>query len=452
MDRSDVAMAILKPWRLLALFWFTVLVVRLVAASHLGLHADEAYYWAWSEELSWGYFDHPPGIAGWIGASVAVFGHSEFGVRALGILLHTAAMIAFVWTFINQEKDGEPWLLSLLLLMPLFFIGGLVATPDAPLLTAWLVGLIAAKRECWWVFGLACGAAMLSKLTGYLLLPAVFLAVPHAWRGLLRSALVAVVVVMPTWIWNLQHDWINFRYQVNHGVGGGFVGLSGVLEGIAGQAGVIGPFTLAAAFIWWSRSRRTHSILWWSSVLPLSAFLVASVTSPPEVNWMAPAWIGVAWGLATTKKRLRRLSWLGASTGFFLSLVFLVHAFQPLWTVAKDPLDRLRMGPQMAERIAAWGVEPIVCQRYQEAAWLSFYTGLETTTLPDFSRPDQYDYWPRPNMSEALYLRPLSSAPLEAEEYWERVWDGTRFPATYKKRIIASWQVYRVANWGYNPE
>jgi 4-amino-4-deoxy-L-arabinose transferase-like glycosyltransferase len=445
-------MAVLKPWQSLTLFWCAVLSIRLIAAGHLGLHADEAYYWTWSQDLSWGYFDHPPAIAGWIGASVAVFGHSELGVRALGILLHTAAMGAFVWAFLSQEDDGDPWLLTLLLCMPLFFMGGLVATPDAPLLTAWTVALIAAKREWWWVLGIACGAAMLSKLTGYLLLPAVILAVPHAWKGLARASLVSFLVVLPTWVWNFQHDWINFRYQINHGVGGGFVGLSGVAEGLVGQAGVIGPFTLVAAFIWWRRSRRTHSILWWSSVLPLAAFLLASLTSPPEVNWMAPAWIGIAWGLAASKDRLRRLSWLGASTGFFISLIFMVHAFLPLWTMPKDPLDRLRMGPQLADRIAAWGVEPVVCQRYQEAAWLAFYTGLETTTLPDFSRRDQYDLWPRPDMNEALYLRPSSNSSLEAEESWERVWDGTRFPATYKKRIIASWQVYRVANWGYNPE
>jgi hypothetical protein len=108
------------------------------------------------------------------------------------------------------------------------------------------------------------------------------------------------------------------------------------------------------------------------------------------------------------------------------------------------------MGEQLGERVKAWGVEMVVCQRYQEAAWLAFYTDLQTTTLPDFGRSDQYDLWPRPETNEALYLRPLSDAPLEAEGHWDRIWDGTRFPATHKKRIIASWQVYRVRNPGYD--
>jgi hypothetical protein len=267
---------------------------------------------------------------------------------------------------------------------------------------------------------------------------------------LLKSSAVAFVMVLPTWIWNAQHGWINFRYQVNHGLGGGFAGLGGVLEGLAGQAGVVGPFTVVAAAIWWRRSRREHAVLWWASILPLGAFLVASVTAAPEVNWMAPAWLAVAWGLAASRGRLRRLSWVGASTGFFLSMLFWVHVFYPLWALPKDPLDRLRMGPQLAERIGPWGVEPVVTQRYQEAAWLAFYAGLETTTLPDFSRDDQYDLWPRPDLNEALYVRPFSSMPLEAEEAWGRVWDGTRFPARYKKRKIAAWQVYRVSDWGYN--
>jgi 4-amino-4-deoxy-L-arabinose transferase-like glycosyltransferase len=443
-------MAVLKTAHKLGLFWLAVLCVRLAAAANLGLHADEAYYWTWSQHPAWGYFDHPPAIAGWIGASVALFGHSEFGVRALGILLHTGAMGVLLWAFLKEEKRGDPWLMSLLLLMPLFLMGGLVATPDAPLLTAWALGLVAAQRRWWWALGLACGVAMLSKLTGYLLLPAVLLALPQAWRGVLKASAVAFLILLPTWLWNAQHDWINFSYQLNHGLGGGFAGIAGVLEGMAGQAGVVGPFTGVAAVIWWRGSRKQQPLMWWASVLPLTAFLTASVTAAPEVNWMAPAWLAVAWGLAASGGRLRRLSWVGASTGFFLSVIFMVHAFVPLWTLPKDPLDRLRMGPQLAERIAPWGVETVVCQRYQEAAWLAFYTDLNTTTLPEFGRPDQYDLWPRPNLETALYLRPLSDAPLEAEPAWGRVWDGTRFPATYKKRIIASWQVYRVANWGYN--
>ena len=36
---------------------------RLGISSQLELAEDEAYYWLWSQQLSTGYFDHPPAIA-----------------------------------------------------------------------------------------------------------------------------------------------------------------------------------------------------------------------------------------------------------------------------------------------------------------------------------------------------------------------------------------------------
>ena len=52
---------------------------------------DEAYYTLWSRALAFGYLDHPPMVALWIRASTALFGGSEFGVRALGAVLFALA-------------------------------------------------------------------------------------------------------------------------------------------------------------------------------------------------------------------------------------------------------------------------------------------------------------------------------------------------------------------------
>ncbi len=75
----------------------------------------------------------------------------------------------------------------------------------------------------WWLAaGLFAGLALLSKFTAIMLLPAVaaFMLVPD-WRGRwLRSpypwlaALIAIVVFSPVLIWNDQHDWASFRFQL----------------------------------------------------------------------------------------------------------------------------------------------------------------------------------------------------------------------------------------------
>ena len=160
---------------------------------------------------------------------------------------------------------------------------------------------------------------------------------------------------------------------------------------------------------------------------------------------MAPAWVGACWGLADSKGRLRRLSWVGAFSGVFLSLLVVAHALFSIWSLPKDPVDRLRMGPLLGEKIADWGAEAVVCERYQEAAWVAFYTGIETTTLPNFSRDDQFDLWDRPPLGEGLYLRVASGRALEAEDHWGRIWDDTRFQVSHHGRKIGAWQVYRTA-------
>ena len=160
---------------------------------------------------------------------------------------------------------------------------------------------------------------------------------------------------------------------------------------------------------------------------------------------MAPAWVGASWGLAESGGRLRRLSWVGALSGAMLSLLVLAHALFSLWSLPKDPVDRLRMGPLLAEKIADWGVDQVVCERYQEASWLRFYTDMETTTLPNFSREDQFDLWDRSPLGDGLYLRIASERPLEAESYWNRIWDDTRFRVSHGGRRIGGWQVYRTA-------
>ena len=430
--------------RALVAFWVGICVLRLVTASQLGLAADEAYYWTWSQDLAWGYFDHPPAIALLIRTSVELFGQSEVGVRALGLLLQSGILLAFVLQF-ERDTEGDPWLLTGLLVMPLFFLGGILATPDVPLLLAWLVGLMALQRERWLLFGLACGLAILSKLTGVLLWPVAFLAFPQHRLAILKAGGVAALVLIPFIAWQAQNEWISIVFQLDHGFGSRTYGFAGLLEGLAGQAAVVGPFLFVAGCIWAFRERKSRGVMWWSFIVPLGAFVASGIGARPEANWMAPAWLGASWGLAESVGRLRRLSWVGALSGGVISLLVLGHALFSFWSLPKDPVDRLRMGPLLAEKIADWGEESVVCERYQEASWLAFYANLETTTLPNFSRDDQFDLWERPPLGEGLYLRPAARRPLEAEVHWSKIWDDTRFHLSHNGRKIGAWQVYRTS-------
>ena len=67
------------------------LILNLISASFTLLYTDEAYYKLFSQQLSLGYFDHPPMIALFIRVGSHIF-NNETGVRLLSVISVTAAL------------------------------------------------------------------------------------------------------------------------------------------------------------------------------------------------------------------------------------------------------------------------------------------------------------------------------------------------------------------------
>src|SRR5215217_8022864 len=90
-----------KNYRLL--FYFTVawMILNLVQAALTGLDGDEAYYWMYSRQLQWGYFDHPPMVALSIKLG-ELFGHGTAYTR-LGTILFSSAAIFFAYKAVPPQ-------------------------------------------------------------------------------------------------------------------------------------------------------------------------------------------------------------------------------------------------------------------------------------------------------------------------------------------------------------
>lgn len=379
--------------------WLLVLLVtvgRLVYSGWLGLAEDEAYYWVWSERLAAGYYDHPPAVAWVIRAGTALLGDTERGVRAGGIVLGGLAALAAAGT------SRAPLLAALALLStPLLLLGGILATPDVPLAAAWAAGLLAASRGRWALVGVACGLAMFSKYTGVLLLPLLIAAQPGALRtrGPYLAAALAFLVYLPNAAWNVQHDMISWRFQLDH--------VSQAPQRLAflgAQLGLAGPILGLAAGAWWLvgwRGDRIERLCWWTS-LPV---LAVAVWAGGEANWAAPAWVSALIGLSTRGGRWARAAWVGAGVNAALCALVLIHAITPLVDLPDDPVHRLQGGKILADAVAAWGIEDVYTERYQEAALIHFYSGVPAHALPGAGRPDQYDLWPVELAEHALFVR-----------------------------------------------
>jgi 4-amino-4-deoxy-L-arabinose transferase-like glycosyltransferase len=445
-------------------------IVRLVLAASFPLVPDETYYWEWSRRLAGGYFDHPPAIALLVRGGVTLFGVTPLGVRAGAVLAGWLATLCLV--LITRRLAGDSAALraaAVVTCMPLAAAGLVLATPDAPLLftvAATLLALDHAVSErpgtgralVWWsVSGIALGAALASKYTAVLVPAAVGVALlasrplrrQLATPGPYLAVLLSLVVFAPVLLWNAQHDWVSFRFQLDHGLGAATgTPARQVASLVGGQLGVVSPILfvlLAVAVGRGLRSRAPRAFL--LAVVAAGIFLFFCVTAlkrPVEPDWQAPAYVPAIALLAVEAARRRLGRWLVAACGLGGALVVIIYVqavapFLPI-AAASDPTARGAGWHALARRaheVAATLETPADGRtwfggdRYQAASEIAFHlpTHPPTFSLNLTNRPNQYDLWPgfpeRAHPGDNLVLA-LGMAPDRAitmlAPHFRRVW------------------------------
>lgn len=427
------------PWRHALWILAAMTAVRLFLGAVVPLFPDETYYWEWSRQLAGGYFDHPPALAVLIAGGTVLLGDTPLGVRLLPILAGTVGGFALIRTAFHLAGAHAARYASLVFaVIPLSAAGLVLATPDAPLLAgiAWTLyavvraldeaaGSVAATK--WWTLGgLAIGLAMASKFTG-VFVPLALVAA-FAWHAPLRArftergpwiaVVVASLVMVPVLLWNSQHDWIAFRFQLGHALVPSTRGTwyNRELELIGGQAALLTPilFVLVmAAMVRGLRAPRdrTRFTLAVVAALPLAFFAYSAIQKGVSANWPAIAWLPgiVLLGAARTGARTaweRRGVWLsGVLTA--LLLVHVVVPWLPLpprrdqvskahgWEALALSVDSARRALE-ASAGAPEGSVAVAANRYQDASMLAFHLPGRPV-IPALNlggRPNQYELWP----------------------------------------------------------
>ena len=419
---------------LLAAVTVTVLatLVRLLFAARLPLFPDETYYWEWSRRLAGGYFDHPPMIAVLIRAGTLFGSSSPLAVRFFPVLAGGVASLAAA--AIAWRLAGGPAAVRAsvaLAFMPLVASGLVLATPDAPLLAASAVGLYCVVRAVqsplrsreslrWWSgAGLALGLAFSSKYTSILLPLTITAAVlmRSSLRARLRepgpyvACVLATLVFLPVLQWNAAHDWVSFRFQIQHGLGTprGST-LKRELDLIGGQLGLVSPilFALMAHAVWRTLRRPLDDARFALAVVAAGswAFFVYSASRRSvEPNWPAPSYVaGVALlaALATTEGLQR---WLrrGVVIAALLVGALYLHALVPILPLParRDPLARNAGWEGIAARVEAErrlvaGRAWAGAERYQDVSELAYHLPGQPTAFCTClrGRHNQYELWP----------------------------------------------------------
>lgn len=433
-------------------------VIRLLLAAIIPLFPDEAYYWVWSRHLAGGYFDHPYGIAAlirggaWIGEAWRADAGMALGVRFLPVLAGVVAALATAATARRLGDDRSALTAALVITcMPLAAAGLVLATPDVPLLcfTALTVYcLVRALGEepgtsegprgslYWWSLGgIALGLAFSSKYTSILLPAGVLIAMltrrelrtrltePGPWL----AGVVATIVFAPVLMWNAQHGWLSFVFQIHHGLAAntGSVAVPALKrEGdlLGGQAGLVSPilFVLMA----WACYRALRSassvryLLGVCALVQFGFFVYSALRQHVEPNWPAPAYIAGIVLLATDDFGSTALQWRRWGIGFaaMLSGVTYVQSVVPILPLKppRDPIARAFGWRELTDSVmAARNRVPasdasrswIGGDRYQEASELAAHAvdipddpvpppHLATFAVNLAGRSNQYDLWP----------------------------------------------------------
>jgi 4-amino-4-deoxy-L-arabinose transferase-like glycosyltransferase len=484
------------PWLAVVLLIAALTAMRLVYAGVLELRTDEAYYWTWSKESVLSFLDHPPGIAWLIRFGTAIFGDTNLGVRFGGIVAMLVTQLLLADIVRRVTHDVRAVVFAVLMPEAALYYGLLMAkvAPDTAMIPfavamLWaLVRLHESGNPRWWLAaGLFAGLALLSKFTVIMLLPAViaFVLVPDWRRRWLfsqypwRAALIAVLVFSPVLIWNAQHDWAAFRFQVVRAVADHPLSFRTVGEFIGMQFGLVGfvllPVVLSGVTLTAWRGYRTRepiAILLSTAVLvPFFYFFWKSLTLRVGDTWPMFLWPA---GFAATAINLTLLSregwpdWIVKSSfrwarvavisGIaFVVAVFLYYVAAPWNLIGRtDPIGGeagyrqvvARAEAQLQETGATW----IATSDYRTYAMLRWYFNgrvpviqiNERGRFQGFGDPGMNLIRDRPGLYVArepdhrLPLWDLTTAKRQPLERVERVWRGTVMD-TYALEKITGW-------------
>ncbi|HSU68866.1 MAG TPA: glycosyltransferase family 39 protein [Tepidisphaeraceae bacterium] len=432
-----------------------LLVFRLVYGGLLQLVPDEAYYWVWSRHLAMGYFDHPPMIAYVIWAGTHLLHSTELGVRFGIILMSIGAMgiIVSLGKRILRDSRATVWLAILWLTSPLLMALGTICTPDTPAMffsvcALYFVTLIADRDDAaadsdspglWILFGIFSGLALLSKYTGVLLPAAVAVAMLTSPRGrahyrrpwIYLSGLLTLAVFSPVIVWNKQHGWASFLFQLHHGTMDHaalaprtaaeivlrFFKDLGTYVGDQSLVWTPVLFLLAIVVLWhfWRRYRTVSQVdrlLLWCGTVPLVFFGMAAVQAHhTEANWPAFSYFPVSlltvrW-LSETWSDLR-LNWVRLGVNIALVVLIVMHVIS-VPKITREIVEKQVHIPHAFADLLGWreygtwlgtqsdlaGGAMVVTNKHQDAGEAAFYMpGQPEVWCSSLgTRPTAFDYF-----------------------------------------------------------
>jgi uncharacterized membrane protein YjfL (UPF0719 family) len=377
-----------------------------VQAIFTELFHDEAYYWKYSQNLAWGYFDHPPMIALVVKLGYLLF-QNELGVRLVIVLMNTATIYLIEKIIIPKNQLLYYVLIASIVLL---HYGGSLAIPDNPLLfftaTFYYIYQRYTLSENWkWMLllGVNAAALMYSKYHGALVILATLISNPKLLPRIFTwlALALALLLYLPHLLWQFEHVFPSVKYQLFSRSVAVFDFMY-VLEFIFTQPLIYGPIVGFLLLFFAFRSKPDgdfEKALKYNVVIVFSIFFISTFKGKVEAHWTDISLIPLLYfgykgieSSAKLQKFVFRTFPISLALMLFLRIFLMVDFLPASWNIKTE----FHGWDDWAEEIkSSVTYEPVIFDNtYQNTSKFEFYSGMEAICLTNKrGRMNQYDIW-----------------------------------------------------------
>jgi hypothetical protein len=405
--------------------WF---IANLLQSIFTGLHSDESYYWMYSENLAWGYFDHPPMAAFFIHLGHLIF-PGELGVRLFPILLSTTTFALILNEL--DEKEDLFFLSVFILSFPLVHthIAGFLAIPDVPLLFFTLLFLILYRKflqqpgaRLSILLAVVIAAMIYSKYHAFLVVGFTVLSNLKLFRNkyFWLTVSLSILLLMPHAWWQIENGFPTFKYHLIERTKP--FRLKYITDNLLNQLLMAGPIT--GILVFWKLSRfKIKNDFDRALVFNILGFYIAlfllSFKNRIEAHWAAaviPMLMLVTYPLIKTDVKIKR--WFKRLALPVIVLMLLYRVYLALDVIPNAGYTKITFYNREAHALEikemAQGKKVGFFDNYAAASNYIFYTGDSAVLLstPTY-RFCQYDLWDDEKYAEGETVFAIQSKHLD---------------------------------------
>lgn len=388
---------------------FLLCILNIVQGSTTELLPDEAYYWVYSQYMSWGFFDHPPFVAVWVTISDFLF-TDELGVRFFSSISFSL-LIYLVWITIDHTlKKKFTWLFIVLVFSTaLLNVYGFITTPDTPLLFffalfLWSYKEYLTKRNTvsYLLLSLAITGMMYSKYQGILIVLFIFLS---NWKlakdyKIWLVCLGALVLYIPHIHWQYVNDFPSVRYHLYERASVATYKFEYTLMHFVNAIAILG-FTFIIMYKAFFKGIKSNDLFHKGLNYIISGFfiffLVASFRGHVQAQWIAPIMLPLILitfnYLVENNTQLKLFNYLAIANISIILFVRIMIANEGIIPVKLDFHGNKQWTLKVKELTK--GSDKLFINSFQNASIYWFYTKEKTHYQKNYlGRKNQYGFIP----------------------------------------------------------